>query len=79
MTKKYHWVIRSKKKNAIWKKPYISLEEAKQEYKTQFDRLPAEQAQKSDWKIEMRENQYFKLEKELSTADKKAQEEFENF
>lgn len=46
------WTIYSKKKNAIWQKPYKSLKEAEQEFNSQMSMLDEPRKKLADWKIE---------------------------
>lgn len=50
---KSHWIIKSIKKNAIWKQPYLSKRDAETEL--QYQKSILKQGQSiGDWKIEER-------------------------
>ena len=78
MTDKYHWIIYSKSRNAIWGKPYSSLDLAKVELETQMKGLSPEMQQNLDWKVEVRRNQY-KSDVEPTEEERQTQKKFVNF
>lgn len=49
---KEHWVIKSEKKRAIWQKPYLSYQQAKDEFDLQYSKLSVDDKVKSDWRVE---------------------------